>query len=183
MLLGLADGKRGVNFARLEFQQPVAALGGTPGAIFRCGDIGQGEVAELADQAFSRFCLRQVAAINQNVAMLVERQAPVGNCQAVFRQGSGVEMRIPKLYIAVAAMGNNMDRIQVVPLLQRFGNLVDTATLVVQQDHFDMAAGIRILLNIIDQRLVILDFGINKNNLVAHRLDSNGIRGGGGRSG
>jgi hypothetical protein len=117
----------------------------------------------------------QIAAVKQDVAGIGKGVGPQCNLGAVLLQRICIQSGVTELDAAIAAVGNDVNGIDVVLLLELSRNLLDAVLVTIQHDDFYVSTVIRVVLHVIDKLLKILDTGIDEDNLTRDLL---GLRSG-----
>ena len=103
----------GFDVAGLRFEHPVATQRSGAGFVGRGGNIGLGEAGEFLNEAGASRALRDVAAVEQKVAVLGQRLADGGECGAVAGERVGTEPRrakrgLPRRTVTEEVNGGNV---------------------------------------------------------------------------
>ena len=170
----------GLDRAGRELERPVAAKVGRAGEIVARGDVGAGEVRELADEALAADRVRDVAAVQEQVAVGGERARPPGDCLRALVERRGVERGRAELDRAVAPVREDVHRGEPGARGERFADLRDPVAVRVEHDHVDRAVGAGRANEVGDERVAIGDRAVDEHELVRldpHRDARRGIEG------
>ncbi len=85
----------------------------------------------------TRFCAGKVAAVDQDVGVGGKRTAPLLDGAGVGEQRVEIQFAGTQLYRAGAAVGNQVDGVDVLPLAEKFADLGDAIAFAVEQHDFD----------------------------------------------
>ncbi len=155
-LCGFRERDTRIDVARCHLQHPVAAENRKSGLVARCRDIRAGDLCDAADEPLSVLSGRDVAAVNQDVAVRLQRppdrrQSAVVLVKRRVAQRVGAEMEPSRL-----AMRDDVDRRDVASPLERRRNLGEPALSAAQQ--YNLEVGIYPG----DQRIEIVDVAIDE---------------------
>ena len=84
----------------------------------------------------------------------------------VFSQGFVVEFGVAELYGTHVAMRQDMDGVEVIAAIEDLGDLFDAVPVLLENDHLDVAAGVILVEQFVDQRLVIFNASVDENDLM-----------------
>ena len=153
----IADRFRDVNLAGSLFQLPVAAQSRGAGGVGGGGDRCASEFADAIDEMIAFFTLRDLTAVQQDVAMRLQRAAP-------FLQGGLV---VKKVVIAQRGrtqrqftgrpVGDDLDAVKMAVMLQSGSDLLHAVGIALQPDDVNVGGDAGL------QFLRILHTGINEH--------------------
>ena len=164
--VGLRQGDR-FDVAEMILERPVAAERRGPGEIRAGRDVVAGPGVDLGEQRLAGGVGRQVAAVEQQIAMRDEGVAPMPDL-IFMAQGRGrVEREVAEADHPSGAVRNDVDRVEIAPLRQ--GRTDDRHAVFIRMDVDDVVADIIPARQIGDKLLVIGHRRIDEDQVVADR--------------
>ena len=123
----------------MVFEVPVPTLSGMTGDVVGSSYVGAGQTGKRADKLFTLLRRRQIAAIDQQIAIRIERLTPALDLVRFAVQVRLIQRGISDPYGTIAAMGDDMNRIQIAVPGQMIAYLCDTVPVSFQHHHLELA--------------------------------------------
>ena len=167
---GFRDQRAGFDAAGARFEQPVAAQGGTAGAVVGGIHIGAGEAGEAIDKGLPGRALGHVTAVEQQVGATRKAGTPLGEAVGVGVELVTVQHRGADHQLAALAVGEDVHGLQrgVLVLAEPAGDLVHAVAGQIEHHHLDprllgLAAALQ---GLVEEPAVIGDPRIDEHHLV-----------------
>ena len=155
---------RCLNLANAEFEIPITAQCSVSGQVVAGRDIGAGQRMDSLQQLLSFPASRKVAAVNQQIAIVIERITPRGDSRLAGLQGVVIQPGITQLNAPVVAVRNDMHSRQCLLPGECATDLADTVIAGIEHQHVDSAP--RHGFQAIDQKLIIRCVRIDNDQFV-----------------
>ena len=166
-LRGDADDDSSLDCPGPELEVPVPALRGRAGRILGGGHVGPGEPGNGVDQRLAALRGRKIAAVEEDIALLGERLAPLLDRRRALEQRVEVELRGAELHRPVGGVADDVDRVEIGLLRERVGDLADAVALGVDQHELELDALFqRRRAHRFHQRLVLGRGGVDEHQLM-----------------
>ena len=155
---------------RRVFQVPVCSKDGVTGVVVTGGHIGLSQCTDRIDQLLPIGTGGQITAVEQQVGIGRECIRPAGDLSGVAAQVVLSQPCRAELDRGVGAVRHNMHGIDASAPSQRFGDLLDAVTRVLQQHDFEFTRGIVVRPQVIQKLLVVVDARVDKDEFLADGL-------------
>ena len=149
------------NLARLILQIPVAAEAGVAGEVIGGGDIGAGQLRQGIDEQLAVFGGGEVAAVDQKIARLDQCVTPCADRLGFLLQRFQIKGGVTQPDLALAAVTDQMDRVESLVLLQSLADLIQAISIAIKQHNLETAIIAGLADQLIHQGLIIGRGGID----------------------
>ena len=136
-LAALADRDARVDVAELVFETPVAAERRGAGVVVAGRDVGVGQPRQRADERAAVGAGRQVAAVDQDVAVRAECIAPALDRGRARHQFVVIDDGIAEEHAAVAAVRDDVQCAEVGAIREQFADLFDAVPIGIEHRDFE----------------------------------------------
>ncbi|MDX1430903.1 MAG: hypothetical protein R3286_00510 [Gammaproteobacteria bacterium] len=171
----LAERDTGLDLAVAILELPVAAALLGAGAIVARGDVGTGERRERVDDRPALGSAGEIATVEQQIGVVVERLAPLVDLVGGGAEGVGIESSVAEREAAVGAVRDDVHGIEILQARERLAYLVDAVAIFLEDHHVHGAVRSAGVGEIADELRVVRRAGVDEDDLLA--------RGAGGRDG
>ncbi len=148
---GHLDGAQGI----LQF--PVAAEIEVSGGIDAGGHVGAGQRVDGIEQHQAVRRGGQIATVKEDVGIRRQRIAPAGDHAGIAADTIGVEPGAPQFDSPLRAMGQEVDGVHLIVLLQHARDLLDAVLATIEQHDVQAAGRILLVPQLRQQFLVPVD--------------------------
>ncbi len=130
-------GQAGLDQALVVLQVPVAAQRGVAGIVKAGGRIDIGQCRQRLQQHATFFARGQIATVDQQVRTVAQRVPPTRDLPGVRADVVHGQPGGTQLQRSIGAMGNQVNRIQILVVDEGGSDLIDAVAIGLQQDHID----------------------------------------------
>ena len=173
-LCGRVDGNAGLDAAGGEFEVPVAAARCRAGGVGAGGDVGAGQGGKHAHQRRA-VAAGDIAAVEQDVGLVIEGLAPQGDLVTAPGEGVGVERGAAQPHLAGGAVRDQVQRGDLLPAGQCRIDAGDAVFAAADDDSLERDAG-PAGGEVGEQGVDIGNGGVDEHDFAAHRLRRGGGR-------
>ena len=126
----------GLDRTDTALQRPVAAQDRRPGFVCRRRDVGTGDACQLIEKRLALLRFADLAAVQHQVAVSLERRADAFQRLAVFGEVVAGQPHVAHLHVAVGTVGQQVNGIEAIAALEVVGHLLQAVLGRVEDHHF-----------------------------------------------
>ena len=160
--------RRGVDRAARVLEFPVAALLGVARDVVRRRNVGPRDLGQCVDQQLAALARREIAAIDEDVAIGTECFTPRCKCRRLRFEGTQINAFLTQTDAAVAGMADEVERVEVVVAGEQFADLSHPRPCWAQYDDIELRISGHTRLDVGQQAVVVRYIGCHYDEFVSN---------------